>query len=243
LWKKGIRHGDISLENLMWDDRRKVGILNDFDLAKFTDQAGASGKDNTGTLPFMALDLLSEEGLHGKIPRHYRHEAESFTWTLICLCLSTVEDKDGRNYTPHPHPLNEWFQGWKISRDAKKGLEWRDHKTDGVPLVHPKARTLASALHRYWADRYARQFPHPYKDDGEPSSIATAFDIMDSTKKDPPYEEPEDDRVFQELLVRHEKALHAGSLEETKDDLIKMSLKFREIDWNSQSASLRLVES
>ena len=56
----------------MWDDRRKVGILNDFDLARFTDQAGASGQDNTGTLPFMALDLLSEEGLCGEIPRRYR---------------------------------------------------------------------------------------------------------------------------------------------------------------------------
>ena len=72
MWKKGIHHGDISLGNLMWDDKRKVGILNDFDLARFADQDGASGQDNTGTLPFMALDLLSKEGLRGEIPRRYQ---------------------------------------------------------------------------------------------------------------------------------------------------------------------------
>ncbi|KAF9641867.1 hypothetical protein BDM02DRAFT_3073239, partial [Thelephora ganbajun] len=50
------------------------GVLNDFDLARFSDQAGASGRDNTGTLLSMALDLLSEEGLRGVISRRYRHE-------------------------------------------------------------------------------------------------------------------------------------------------------------------------
>ena len=96
----------------MWDDRRKVGILNDFDLAKLADQAGATGQDNTGTLPFMALDLLSEKGLRGEIPRRYRHEAESFAWCLICLCLTMVEGADGKNYTRDPHLLLRWFQDW-----------------------------------------------------------------------------------------------------------------------------------
>ena len=106
----------------MWDDKRKVGVLNDFDLARFADQTGASGQDNTGTLPFMALDLLSEEGLRGEIPRRYRHEAESFTWSLICLCLATVEGKNSKNYTQDPHPLRRWFEDWESSRNAKLGL-------------------------------------------------------------------------------------------------------------------------
>ena len=33
---------DISLENLMWDDSRRVGVLNDFDLARFADQTGTT---------------------------------------------------------------------------------------------------------------------------------------------------------------------------------------------------------
>ena len=69
LWRMGIQHGDVSLGNLMWDDERKVGVLNDFDFAKFVDQTGTGRQDNMGPVPFMALDLLSEEAFRGKIPR------------------------------------------------------------------------------------------------------------------------------------------------------------------------------
>ncbi|KAF9643788.1 hypothetical protein BDM02DRAFT_3151168 [Thelephora ganbajun] len=188
LWKKGIRHGDISLGNLMWDDRRKVGILNDFDLARFADQTGASGQDNTGTLPFMALDLLSEEGLRGEIPRRYRHEAESFAWTLICLCLAT----------------------------------------------HPNAKDLACVLHKYWLDRYVKQFPRPTKKN-RPGTLAEKFNISAPTTpaEVPRYEEPEDDQVFRELLVKHEVALDAQPLEEIWDELVKMGLKYSETDWTA----------
>ena len=41
----------------------------------------------------MTLDLLSEEGLRGENPHRHRHEAESFTWSLIRLHPATVEDK------------------------------------------------------------------------------------------------------------------------------------------------------
>ncbi|KAF8068922.1 hypothetical protein FPV67DRAFT_1668972 [Lyophyllum atratum] len=33
LWVNGIRHGDISLDNLMVNPRTQMGVLNDFDLA------------------------------------------------------------------------------------------------------------------------------------------------------------------------------------------------------------------
>ena len=104
MWKE-IRHGDVSLGNLMWDDRRKVGVLKDLDLTRFADQDGASRQDNTWTLPFMVLDLLSKEGLRGEIPRCHRHKAESFMSSLICLRLATVGDNDGRNHTMSPNHL------------------------------------------------------------------------------------------------------------------------------------------
>ena len=62
----------------MWDDVQKIGVLCDFDLAKFEDQTGASERDSTRTLPFMVLDLVSERGFCGEIVRRYRHGAESF---------------------------------------------------------------------------------------------------------------------------------------------------------------------
>jgi len=37
-----------------------VGVLNDFDLA--TVGPGPTGNERTGTLPFMALELLSAKG-------------------------------------------------------------------------------------------------------------------------------------------------------------------------------------
>jgi len=215
----------------MWDDRRKVGVLNDFDLAKFAGQAGASGQENTGTLPFMALDLLSEEGLRGVIPRRYRHEAESFTWTLVCLCLATVENGKGKNLTMDPHPLRKWFEDWESSRDAKIALQWRGHIRSDIPLVHSNAKTLARALHKYWLDRFEQQFPHPSKKKDRPRPLAGMFNIAVLTTEDPHYEEPEDDRVFQELLVEHEDALYVEPLRDVWNILVKMGLEYKEINW------------
>ena len=217
----------------MWDDKRKVGILNDFDLARFADQDGASGQDNTGTLPFMALDLLSKEGLRGEIPRRYRHEAESFAWSLICLCLATVEDKNGRNCTISPHPLQKWFTDWGNCFDAKFALQWRNYDNPDIPLVHSNTKLLASALHDYWLGRYTRQFPPPPKVVDRPPLLGGAFGIEVSAREESSYEEPEDDSVFREVLVEHEVALRPESLQEVRDYLVKMGLKFQKIDWDA----------
>ena len=236
MWKKGIYHGDISLENLMWDDRRKVGVLNDFDLAKFAGQTGASGQDNTGTLPFMALDLLSEEGLRGEIPRRYRHEAESFAWSLICLYYGAVEDEGGRICTRDPHPLLRWFADWEISLDAKKGLDWH-RDIVGIPPAHPNTKDLGWALHKYWIDRFTRQFPYP-KDrpetvDPGPWEIGEQAEHPIVTSADaPPYEEKDDNKVFVELAILHEKKLGSGALKETRDLLGRMYWGYVEIDWS-----------
>ena len=219
----------------MWDDRRKVGVLNDFDLARFRDQRGASGQDNTGTLPFMALDLLSVKGLGGEIPRRYRHEAESFTWCLICLYFATAEDEEGENRTRHPHPLFEWFQGWERSRNAKLGLQWHEDIAR-VRLAHPNTRDLAYALHEYWVNRYKEQFTRPPpKADNAPQRLAGLLDIDFAvpTTGGPPYEEPEDDRVFKEVLVRHEGTLYAEPLRDISDDLFEMTSKYKKIDWHA----------
>ena len=232
MWKKGIQHGDISLENMMWDDKRKAGVLNDFDLARFADQAGASGQDNTGTLPFMALDLLSEAGLRGEIPRRYRHEAESFAWTLICLCLSTVEGKDGKNYTRDPHPLREWFQDCNVSRHFKIALQWQDHDHPDIRLSYPGAKELAYALHTYWVDRFNHQFPK--RDLGPGPRMRKLFGRKTSDQPEAPlpYQEPEDDAVFEDVLTTLELPLASVSLKEVEEDLFKMTEKIQNVDWH-----------
>jgi len=217
----------------MWDDTRKVGILNDFDLARFGDQVGASGQDNTGTLPFMALDLLSKGGLHGEIPRRYRHEAESFAWCLICLYIATVEDGKGRNRTRNPHPLLKWFQSWDTSLDAKKGLEWHRLDLSGVPPAYPNAMDLARNLHKYWMDRYNKQFPEiggANRGEEEEAKIMEMFNPKLSRPIEiPPYEEPEEENLLGELLVIHARSL--GWFEPTKELVTGIGGRYKELDW------------
>jgi hypothetical protein len=73
LWMAGVQHRDISLNNLMYyraDDCQVHGVLNDFDLAILRDEGEREvGTDRTGTLPFMAIDLL--KNLSGKIVHSY----------------------------------------------------------------------------------------------------------------------------------------------------------------------------
>lgn len=66
------------------DDDEKLGVLNDYDLAavmepgaRFPDQ---SGWEKTGTIPFMAIDLLGYP--NGELKRFYRYELESSAWCL-----------------------------------------------------------------------------------------------------------------------------------------------------------------
>ena len=60
-----MHHRDISPKNLMyyWTEQgRIVGVLNDFDLAVLASSAAQSSKERTGTLPYMADELLRTRG-------------------------------------------------------------------------------------------------------------------------------------------------------------------------------------
>jgi hypothetical protein len=89
LWIGGIEHGDVSVNNLMYDKLNgDCGVLNDFDLAHWTAKPRPSGSERTGTMPFMALDLLNKDAWEGKVTRLYQHDCESFMWVLLWVCCS-----------------------------------------------------------------------------------------------------------------------------------------------------------
>ena len=44
-----------------------IGVLNDYDLSSLASAQGRQGNERTGTVPFMALDLLTPEGQGGEI--------------------------------------------------------------------------------------------------------------------------------------------------------------------------------
>ncbi|KAG1762724.1 hypothetical protein EDD22DRAFT_1050541 [Suillus occidentalis] len=61
---KGVHHRDVSPANLVWyeKDGKLIGVLNDYDLSSLVDEPSPRGNEYTGTVPFMARDLLTKSG-------------------------------------------------------------------------------------------------------------------------------------------------------------------------------------
>ena len=62
-----------------------VDVLNDYDLSSMKDIP--TGRERTGTIPFMALDLIEDEAIEGKVVHLYQHDVESFIWVLTWVSL------------------------------------------------------------------------------------------------------------------------------------------------------------
>ncbi|KAG2363911.1 hypothetical protein BDR07DRAFT_1402782 [Suillus spraguei] len=107
LWKGGVLHRDVSPSNLMvYRLRGKfIGVLNDYDLSSFK-RDGPSGLECTGTVPFMAVQLLTPEAIAGKVEHLYAHDAESFIWVLMWVCLRY----EGGKLLSKNRPLEKWLK-------------------------------------------------------------------------------------------------------------------------------------
>lgn len=107
LWQAGVYHRDVSPGNMMWYRNGTVlmGVLNDYDLSSLATALGPQGNERTGTIPFMALDLLSKKGQRGEVKHLYRHDLESFVWVLVWVSLRY---KDGRLLSRKSRPFDEW---------------------------------------------------------------------------------------------------------------------------------------
>jgi serine/threonine protein kinase len=134
LWMNGILHKDISPSNLMVyknANNEWIGVLNDYDLSS-TQQDGPSGNERTGTIPFMAIDLLEDVAIEGKVQHLYQHDAESLIWVLAWVCLRYEDGKLRRN-----RPFNGWLKA-----DAK---QCRQEKNDF--LISGRRRAQPSPSH------------------------------------------------------------------------------------------------
>jgi hypothetical protein len=138
----------------MYDPITRRGVLNDFDLARLGGpDRKPSAKNNTGTLPFLALDLLDKSAFNGRVRPRYRHEAESFAWCLICICIS-MENFNGQIRTIYPHPLSSWFVDMDTCLGSK--IKLQGGLLDEIPY-HQRTKPLAGKLYDYWMKRYDRQ--------------------------------------------------------------------------------------
>jgi len=103
----------------MWyrKGRRLIGVLNDYDLSSLANAVGPQGNERTGTVPFMALDLLTEEGQQGKVKHLYRHDLESFMWVFAWIFLRY---RQGVPLQENLRPLDEWATSHAIVCGEKK---------------------------------------------------------------------------------------------------------------------------
>ncbi|KAG2032563.1 hypothetical protein BDR03DRAFT_1094849 [Suillus americanus] len=107
LWKEGVYHRDVSPGNLMWyrKNGKLIGVLNDYDLSSLANVVGPRGNERTGTVPFMALDLLTAKAQRGEVKHLYRHDLESFMWVFAWIFLRY---RQGVLLPRGLRPFDEW---------------------------------------------------------------------------------------------------------------------------------------
>ncbi|KAK2591533.1 hypothetical protein QQS21_010783 [Conoideocrella luteorostrata] len=128
--KGGILHRDISSNNIIITSPGEArgggfkGMLIDLDLALATGRdSGPSGaRHRTGTMQFMAIEVL-----RGVDDHTYRHDLESFFYVVLWMCARCAWDegkdlcKDGET-APEESMLRKWEIGsFKDIADAKEG--------------------------------------------------------------------------------------------------------------------------
>ncbi|KAG1767569.1 hypothetical protein EDD22DRAFT_296377 [Suillus occidentalis] len=91
LWKGGVFHRDAFSTTTTY--RRLNAMV-------------PSGLERTGTVPFMAIDLLSPVAIAGNVEHVYAHDAESFIWVLAWVCLRY---ENGQLLSKN-RPLEEWLK-------------------------------------------------------------------------------------------------------------------------------------
>ncbi|KAG1748440.1 uncharacterized protein EDB91DRAFT_1198161 [Suillus paluster] len=134
LWQHGVRHRDASPSNLKvykTSDGRYIGVLNDYDLSS-TQGTPTGNFERTGTVPFMAIDLLSPAAIAGQVEHLYRHDAESLVWVLAWICMryeKVVLLREGR-------PLDDWLRVNALRCAEKKSDFLLRIQTDD-PFIQP----------------------------------------------------------------------------------------------------------
>ena len=111
-----------------------IGVLSDYDLSSM--KSVPSGRERTGTVPFMALELLIAEAIQGDIEYLYQHDAESFIWVLTWVSLrcdggKLLDEGPGRQF-------DEWLTvNAKGCRESKSDFLFRVQRH--VPIDPPSS--------------------------------------------------------------------------------------------------------
>ncbi|KAG2132080.1 hypothetical protein DEU56DRAFT_914276 [Suillus clintonianus] len=154
LWEGVVYHHDVSPNNLKVYktlDGRWIGVYNDFDLSSTQDIP--SCQERTGTVPFMAIELLTQAAIEGQVKHLYQHDAESFIWVLVYVCLCYERGV----FIGKRSPLNAWLRADAVECRMRKN----DFLTFGRKTVEPTpsqkdnwnvARSCLRPIRSYYMD-------------------------------------------------------------------------------------------
>ncbi|KAK0231488.1 hypothetical protein IW262DRAFT_1427422 [Armillaria fumosa] len=124
-----ILHRDISMANIMYrmdDEGNVLGVLIDFDLSSLVPIKEATSLRRTGTPPYMAFDLLTEEKDSG--PHLYRYDLEALFCVMLMTCcrhsiIKEVQPNGTSQLEEIPENFSEWFDrkmSWKFLAKVKE---------------------------------------------------------------------------------------------------------------------------
>ena len=147
LYVKGkILHRDISSNNIIITNPETAngfkGMLIDLDLAKVRDSGPSGARHQTGTMQFMAVEVLR------KVDHTYRHDLESFFYVLLWMCSRQAWSNGlgGKQKPPKESLLRKWEIGtFKDIARIKAG----DMTVDGLKDImgeFPKAMDVVKPL-------------------------------------------------------------------------------------------------
>ncbi|KAH9478324.1 hypothetical protein JR316_0008777 [Psilocybe cubensis] len=224
LWKNYVEHGDPSLSNIMYDPDENCGVLSDFDLSLLQWEPRVIGTHGTGTVPFMALELLRKKYWEGKIQRFYHHELESFIWILTYVIL--LYDRGIRK-------KNEAVDSWRTSDYDMCRMQKRDFYFDSnqklanqvqenyktywrmarqllynLVLCHAEhqgqmMRSSANNAPRLASDNLWERFNSVLRSTLPPNSILDQEDLLERLKSQKPSFEPLDETIRHTLQAKY----------------------------------------
>ncbi len=145
--KANILHRDVSENNTIITNPDETGgftgMLIDLDLAKVLGSGRSGARHQTGTMEFMAIEVL-----HG-IDHTYRHDLESFFYVLLWICARRTWEKEflcSAVDRPKRNILTKWYTGsFDDIADAKKGYMHVDD-FEKIWIEFPQAFDLVKPL-------------------------------------------------------------------------------------------------
>ncbi|KAK1657764.1 hypothetical protein BDP55DRAFT_698805 [Colletotrichum godetiae] len=180
LYKAGILHRDVSINNLMINEDSRnpswPAFLIDLDLAIREPREGSSGaKGKTGTRAFMAIGALLGE------QHSFMHDLESFFWVLFWICIHY--DANGKDVGP------TGFDRWNYESDNTLAELKMGVVADEQYFLQKLTESFTSQYQPLvpWVNKLRREvFPSgPKWNRSEPGLYSSMRQVLDDAQKDP----------------------------------------------------------